>query len=162
MGANQAHDFRDLSITANQLGNRRRQVRRRRGRRGLRRDNPRTGALVQACRQNPDLAGELVTASRDCADELALRREGGAQRRNLGCHTIFPDDPARPHARHQRVLADDGSAALDQRHQHVERAPAELDRPAVGEQLAAVRQQLEATERDTRRWLGGGIHSRGS
>jgi hypothetical protein len=54
-----------------------------------------------------------------------------------------------------------GSARFDQRHQHVEGAPAELDRPAVGEHLAAVWQHLEATERDTRQSFGGGIHSRG-
>jgi hypothetical protein len=74
------------------------------------------------------------------------------------CYGGSLDDPVGPHARHQRVLGDDGSARLDQRHQHVEGAPAELDRPAVGEQLAAMRQHPETAERDARRWLGGGIH----
>ena len=49
----------------------------------------------------------------------------------------------------------------DQRYQDVERPIAELDRPAVGENLAAVWQYLEVTERDTRRSFRGGIHSRG-
>jgi hypothetical protein len=48
MGANEAHDLRDLSITANQLGNRRRQVGRRQRPCGLRCATARTGALVRA------------------------------------------------------------------------------------------------------------------
>jgi hypothetical protein len=42
--------------------------------------------------------------------------------------------------------------------QRVEGAPAELDWLAVGQQLAAMRQHLETTERDTRRRIGVGIH----
>jgi hypothetical protein len=45
-----------------------------------------------------------------------------------------------------------------QRHQHIEGASAELDRRTVGEQLAAVRQHDETSERDARRSFGGGIH----
>jgi hypothetical protein len=40
--------------------------------------------------------------------------------------------PVGPHARHQRVLASNLAARLDQRLRHVESAPAELDRPTVG------------------------------
>jgi len=47
---------------------------------------------------------------------------------------------------------------LDQHHQHVEGATAEPDRPAVGEQLAAMRQQEETPEGDVRRGFGSGIH----
>jgi len=100
----------------------------------------------------------LIAAPGDCADERALRPEGGAQGCNLGCQTIFLDDPARPHAGHQRLFADDGSARFDQRHQHIEGAPAELDRPAVGKQLAAVWQHSETTECQPQRRIGGGIH----
>jgi hypothetical protein len=71
---------------------------------------------------------------------------------------VLLDGPVRPHACHQRVLADDRSTRLDYRHQHVKGAPAELDRPAVGEQLAAMRQYPETPERDARLWLGGRIH----
>jgi hypothetical protein len=71
---------------------------------------------------------------------------------------VFLDDPVRPHPRHQRVLADDLSARLDQRRQHVEGAPAELDRLAVSKQLAAMRQHPEMSERDASRCIGGGIH----
>jgi hypothetical protein len=41
---------------------------------------------------------------------------------------VLLDDPVGPYARHQRVLADDLAARLNQRHQHVKSAPAELDR----------------------------------
>jgi hypothetical protein len=78
---------------------------------------------------------------------LSFPRARGAQGCNLGCQTIFFDDAARPHTRHQRVFADDGSVRFDQRYQHVEGAPAELDGPAVGEHLAAVWQHLPAKAR---------------
>jgi hypothetical protein len=42
---------------------------------------------------------------------------------------------------------------LDQCHQHIEGATAELDRPAVSGELAAVRQHLKPPKSDTRRWL---------
>jgi hypothetical protein len=43
------------------------------------------------------------------------------------------------------------SARLDQRHQHIEGASTQLDRQAVGEQLAAVRHDPEMAELDDRR-----------
>jgi len=48
--------------------------------------------------------------------------------------------------------------ALDQRHEHVESAPAELKRPAVGENRAALRQDPETAELEARRRFGYGIH----
>ena len=53
---------------------------------------------------------------------------------------VVVNDPVPPNALGQRILADNGSRYFDQRHQHVEGAPAELDRPAVGDQIAAARQ----------------------
>jgi len=43
-------------------------------------------------------------------------------------------------------------------HQHVEGAPAELDRLAVSEELAATRQYPETSERDARRCFGDAFH----
>jgi len=105
-------DLAALLLPADQLGNRLWYVGRRQDRYVLRRRHPRNG-FIRARRQNVDLPGELVAASGDRADQLALRPEGGAQGRNLGCQTIFFDDPARPHARHQRMSADDGPARFD-------------------------------------------------
>jgi hypothetical protein len=59
---------------------------------------------------------------------------------------IFLDNPARPDALNQRILADDRSTSVDQRHHHVKRARAEFQRPIVSEQLAAVQQDPEPAE----------------
>jgi hypothetical protein len=56
---------------------------------------------------------------------------------------FYLDDPIGPHARHQRVLANQCATRLDRCHQHVKGANADPDRPAIGEQLAAMRQQEE-------------------
>jgi len=47
--------------------------------------------------------------------------------------------PASPDAAHQLVLADDRPRRLDQRHQQIESASAEFDRPAIREKFAAMR-----------------------
>src|SRR5882762_6380448 len=59
---------------------------------------------------------------------------------------------------HQGVFADDSPRRLDQCHQHVERAPAKLQQPALGQELAAVRQNTETAEFD-RRWCLDGVHT---
>jgi hypothetical protein len=46
----------------------------------------------------------------------------------------------------------------DKRHQHVKGAPAEVDRPTLGEKLAAMRHDPEAAELDDRRRFGRKIH----
>ena len=71
---------------------------------------------------------------------------------------LLPVDSVGPHARHQRVFGNDRPARLDERQQHVKGATAELDRPAVGEQLAAIRRQQETPERDPRRCFGNRLH----
>ena len=57
-----------------------------------------SAGLVRARRHNADLAGKLVAASGDRADQLALRPEGGAQRRDLGLQAVLLDDPVGPDA----------------------------------------------------------------
>ena len=150
MRGGEAQDLAQFVVPADQLGNRRRQVRRRQRRCGLRRYRARAGALVRPRRQNTDLAGQLIAVSGDRADQLALRAKGGALRRNLGLQIVLLDDPVGPHARHQRVLADDGSVRLDKRHQHSKAAPAKVDRPTVGEELAAMRHDPETAELNDR------------
>jgi len=85
-------------------------------------------------------------------------RQRYAQRLDLGAQITLFDDPAGPSAADQLVLADDCSVRLDQCHQHVEGAPAELYRPAVGKNFAAMRQDPEAADLDARRCFGHGIH----
>ena len=64
----------------------------------------------------------------------------------------------RPGAADQLVLANDLPVSLDQRHQHVVGPAAELYRPVVGENFAAMRQDPETAELDARRRFGHGIH----
>jgi hypothetical protein len=158
MGGSQAQDLAQLIVPANQLGNRLRQICWRQRRCGQRRRHSCASALVWARRQNAGFAGELVAAPGDGADQIPLCAKGSAQCRDLGLQAVFLDDAVWPHPRHQRVLGDNPAARLDQRHQDVEGAPAELDRPAVGEQLAAVRRYPETSEREARRCFGSAFH----
>ena len=105
-----------------------------------------------------DLAGELIAASSNRADQLPLRSEGGAQRRNLDLEGVLLNDPVRPGARHQLVFADNGTMRLDQCQQQVEGTAAELDWLVVGKQLTAKRQHLETAEGKACRWFCGGVH----
>jgi hypothetical protein len=57
---------------------------------------------------------------------------------------------------HQPVLADDSPLPLNKRHQYIKGAPAEVDRPTVGEELAAIRHDPETAELDDRRRFGWG------
>jgi hypothetical protein len=112
---------------------------------------------IRACRQNADLAGELI-AVRPETMRISTRCAPKAARKAAIWAAL--DVPARPRADHQRLLADDGTASFEQRHQHVEGAPAKLDRPAISEHVAAIWQHRKATERDTRQSFAVGIHSR--
>jgi hypothetical protein len=165
----EAQDLAENVIAANQLGNRLRQVRRRqlRGDRpvstglaaiGLRGGYCRARIGLRAGGWGIDPGGKLVTASGERTDQIAIRTESGTQSRNLQLQIIFLDDPIGPHAGHQSIFGNYCSPRLDQRHQQVKGAPAELDRPAIGEQLAATRQQQKAPERDARRCFGNGVH----
>ncbi len=97
MRGGEAQDLVEIVVPADQLGNRFRQVRWRRGRCGPRRG---ADALVPARRQDADLARELIAVSGDRADQLTLRPKGGAQRRNLSLQTVLFDDPVGPDAPH--------------------------------------------------------------
>src|SRR2546422_4028524 len=87
-----------------------------------------------------------MPASRDGSDEITIGAEDLAQRGDLGLEVVFLDDAIRPHAPHQPVLVDDGAARVDQRDQRVEGSPAQLDGPAVDEQLTPMTDNLESTE----------------
>jgi hypothetical protein len=77
----------------------------------------------------------------------------------LGLQTVLLDDPARPDTAHQLVLGEDSTAGIDERDEHIECAPPELDWLTVCQQLAAMRKHLKTAELDRRR-LGFGIHCR--
>jgi hypothetical protein len=121
----EAQDFTQLVIPADQLGNRLRQVGGRRHNRFC------TGVPYSALRQKSDIAGKLIASSGDRSDQVSMIPKGGAQRRNLHLQIVLLYHLARPDAGDQRVLAEDGTACLDQRDQHIEGAPAELNRLVV-------------------------------
>jgi len=102
-------------------------------------------------------ARELVAAPGNRADEV-WDPQGCAERLDLSSQVALFDDPAWPNAAHQLVLADDRPVGLDQRHEHVVGAPAELYRPTVGKNFAATRQDPETAELDARRRFGHWIH----
>jgi len=60
----------------------------------------------------------------------------------------------------QLVLADHGPGGFDQRQQHVEGTATEGYRPAVGEKLAAMREDAEVAKFDARRRVGLAKHGR--
>jgi hypothetical protein len=95
-----------------------------------------------------DFAGELVTSPGNCADQVAICSECSTQGRDLGWQIVLVDNPTRPDTLDQRLLADNSPARFDQRDQDIERAPAELEQPAIGEQLAAIQQDPETPEVD--------------
>ena len=94
---------------------------------------------ADACPELADLAGELVALPGHRLDQVAVRPEGLAQRPNLALQPVFLDDPARPDPAQQLILTEDSPRRLEQRHQQVEGASAEPYRPALREQLAAMR-----------------------
>jgi hypothetical protein len=71
-----------------------------------------------------------------------------AARQSCARLPVLVDDPALPDAAQKPVLADHRPRRLNQRHQHVERARRALS--AIGEQLAAMRQDAEAAKFDDR------------
>ncbi len=65
---------------------------------------------------------------------------------DLGGQAIFLDHPVRPHAAQELVFAEDRAASVDEGYQRIERPTAQLDRSAIGQQLAAMAEDLEATK----------------
>jgi hypothetical protein len=104
-----------------------------------------------ACRDLTDLASKLVASPCNCLDQVAVRSKGLAERPNLALEPVFLDDPAWPGSAQQLALADHRPWRLNQHQQQVEGASAEPYRPAVGQQLPAMRQDAEVAEFDNRR-----------
>ena len=71
---------------------------------------------------------------------------------------IFLDYPVGPYARHQRAFETTGPRASISGSNTPKGRARQLDRPAVCEQLAAMRQQQETPERDAGRCFGSGMH----
>ena len=74
---------------------------------------------------------------------MAIGAQNLSEHGDLGSQVVFLDDPVRPHAAHELVLADDRAASVDEGNQRIERPTAQLDRSAIGQQLAAMAHDLE-------------------
>src|SRR3989442_13423759 len=77
---------------------------------------------------------------------MAIGAKYLSERGDLGVKVVLLDDPVGPDPAHQIILAEDSAASVDEGHERVERPSAELDRPAIGEQLAAMTDHLKSAE----------------
>src|SRR5207253_11032753 len=91
-----------------------------------------------------DLAGELVASAGHRPDEIALGAEYLAQCGDLRLEVVLVDDPVGPYPAQQLVLAEDSATGVEEGHEGVEGAPAEVDRQAIGEQPSAMAEPLRA------------------
>src|SRR6266446_3371261 len=89
---------------------------------------------------------EPVTAAVLGANELAVRAECLAQRRDLNLQIVLRDDDVPPDTTLQLVLGDERSVGLDQDHEEVESTRAEFYRHAADEQAPLAQQHSEADE----------------
>jgi hypothetical protein len=133
-------------IAADQLGHGLGQVRPGRGRR------PRSGGA--------DLTGELIATPGHRSDQIAVIAECLPERGNLSLEVVFLDGPVRPDPAHQDVFVDDRAAGVDEHEQRVEGPPAQRDGFAVGDELSAMRHDLEATEFQDRERIPLAVHRR--
>ncbi len=107
MGGAEVQDLVQLDIAADQPGDRLRQVSRRAGWGGRRLKHPRNCPRIGPYRDCADLAGKLVAAAGNRADQVTIGGEDPAQCRDLMLKAIILDDPIRPDTIHQGVFADD-------------------------------------------------------
>ena len=106
-----------------------------------------------------DLARELISAPGHRPDEMAIGAEHLTQGGDLRREVVLLDDPVGPHAAHELVLAEDCAASVDEGHERLERPRAQLDRPAIGQQLAAMADDLESAKFNGCRMFGQPSHS---
>jgi len=131
--AQQRRALRELPRAADELRALLRQI----ARHGLGQRLGDLGAIVER-------GDEAIAASRDRRDHALA--EQLAQGADIHLEVAFLDHEARPHDVEQFVLGDRAVAPLDERHQHVERAGAELDRLARVRNEPLFRIEFEACE----------------
>src|SRR5271163_723836 len=118
------------------------------------------GYLPFALRANADLTGELVAPASYGADQVAVRAKRFAQSDDFARQSALVDNAALPGDLQELVLADNRPRGFDQRHQHIKGAAAERYRPAVGYQLAAMREDAEVAKFDDRQRIRLANHER--
>jgi hypothetical protein len=113
----------------------------------VRRDRGGDRLFARSRQRIPEIAGEQVAAPTDRPDQVTVRPDqvmvrpkDVAQYRNLSLKGVFLNVAVGPDAACQRVLPDDSPAGLDQRQEDIKGTPADPDRLAVDQKLAAMRQ----------------------
>ncbi len=87
----------------------------------------------------------------DRSDEMAIGAKHPSERGDLGRQVVFLDDAIRPHEAHELVFVEHHAARVDEGHQRIERPTTQLDRSAIGQQLAAMADDLVSAKFDRRR-----------
>jgi hypothetical protein len=90
--------------------------------------------------------GEPVTPAMLGLNKLAILAKRFAQGKDLELQIVGADDHTRPNPALQLVFCNERSIGLDEHHQYIERACAEFDRHAAGEQSTLAQQHAEAAE----------------
>ncbi len=143
MRGDQVRDVSELSLSADQVRHGLRKVR-----------HPGGHSSNGRGRRRTDLARELIAASRHRPDQIAISAKHPSEHGDLGLKVVLLDNPVGPHAAHEFVLAEDRAASVEEGHQRIERPPAQLDRLAIGQQLAAMADDLEPAKFNGRRMFG--------
>jgi hypothetical protein len=79
-------------------------------------------------------------------DDVAVSTQRFPQCRDLTFEILFRNDDARPYSAPEFLFSDERAVGLQQGQQEIERARAELDGNAVGEQLSLAQQDAETAE----------------
>ena len=95
-------------------------------------------------------ASEPVAAAELSADQLAIFTKSLAQRADLDLQIPFRDDNPLPSTAHKLVFGDQRSVGLQQDQKEIESACSQLDRSAIGNQLALSQLDTETTKFDRR------------
>jgi hypothetical protein len=148
MFGGQGGDFSEFCLSADQFRSRLRKVR-----------HPRRRRTTGGRRRCANLTRELIAAPSHRPDEIAIGAKNLSEHGDLGGQVVFLDDPVRPHAAHELVFAEDRTASVDEGYQRIERPTAELDRAAIGQQLATMAGKLEPAKFNGYRIFGWATHS---
>src|SRR5207245_8794329 len=95
-----------------------------------------------------DLARKLIAAPGYRPDEMAIGAKYLSEHTDLSRQVVFLDDAVRPYEAHELVFVQHRAARVDEGHQRIERPPTELDRSAIGQQLATPADDLESAKFD--------------
>ena len=92
------------------------------------------------------IGDESIATTRNCLDEIAIRSQRLAQRRNLELKIVLLDHHPRPHAAQELVLGDKSAPRFDQSDENIEGPATDRDGQPIREKLTAVRIETKAAK----------------